>query len=477
MVFLIVFANAGCKKKKGEKTDNDLTSGTINVIFDEEDNKDSDSDKENEKSPEKDANSKDSSDKNNSSDKNSSTSDSSGNKKPSDDSSEDDSDDSSDNSDKDNEDTDDSKEYKKINCRSLNNNEWKTIELVVKNNKFYTKLDIPNDWEIESDNTITRSGIPIGKISTKASDSSAKTYEENSRNNADLVFKHSIKKYKVNNKNEYKRNFSASRLSLSGSENLFLIIDYAQLDNSAAKKLYNSFSYLGIERTMPAVANSSTKFLILGNSFIQNSKISDFLSDMLITDGKGYTVDTRVIGGAEVSNFAEDTELINKIKSGEYAYVFQGCFYSDNNSWGSETTEGPLKTIIDACNISNTGLIIFPAHNEPIAVINRAMEKYNNIYCINWKEEINSLINSGIGDNSPSGLTEADFCIDDFYKHSTPLAGYVGAHMLYKNIFGTMPPPVSENAPLSMSMIDSKLLRYSSTGLIPGQSKILKYYI
>ena len=45
--------------------------------------------------------------------------------------------------------------------------------------------------------------------------------------------------------------------------------------------------------------------------------------------------------------------------------------------------------------------------------------------------EINSLIKAG--------RDKWDFCINDAHLHSTPLAGYVGAHMIYRAIYGEVP--------------------------------------
>ena len=46
---------------------------------------------------------------------------------------------------------------------------------------------------------------------------------------------------------------------------------------------------------------------------------------------------------------------------------------------------------------------------------------------------------------SEKGIDTWDFCIDDQHKHSTPLAGYVGAHMIYRAIFGEIPKKYQSN--------------------------------
>jgi len=368
-------------------------------------------------------------------------------------------------------------DYKSIDCRKIADNEWTTIELVSNSNKLYISLSVPSDWVISDDGLIYRNDIQIGTISSKSPGTANEVFEQHSKNEGTVLFKNSIEKFVLNGVNVYKRNFKASEASVTGANNLHVTVNYSELDNNATSKIFNSLSYCGIDRKIPTIENNSKKFLILGNSFITSSLIDVFLSDMLITDGAKYVVETKTINNAEVADFASDSQLINSIGNGEYAYIFQCGFYNDLKSWGSADAEGPLKTIIDACNKSDTGLIVFPAHNESSPVINRALEKYTDIYCINWKNEINNLINSGIGESSPTSLTEADFCQNDNYKHSTPLAGYVGAHMIYRNIFGKVPPALSATAPLSMSVINSKLNNYSTTGIVPGKSAIHKYYV
>ncbi len=368
-------------------------------------------------------------------------------------------------------------DYTKIECRKVSDNEWKNVELVSNSNKLYIALTIPSDWEIKDDGFIYKKGLQIGTISSKAPGTALEIFESGSKNEGTVLFKKSVEKHNADGLNVFKRIFKASEASVSGANNLHITVNYSELDNHATEKVFNSLSHRGIDRKVPEIKNESKKFLILGNSFISSSMIGEFLSDMLITDGAKYAVETKNISSAEVSDFASDTTLINSIKNGEYAYVLQCGFYTDEKSWGSADTEGPLKKIIDACSVSDTGLIVFPAHNESAPVINRALEKYTDLYCINWKSEIDNLINSGIGESSPTSLTVADFCENDELKHSTPLAGYVGAHMIFRNIFGTVPPVLSATAPLSMTDINAKLNNYPLTGIVPGKSIVYKYYI
>lgn len=360
--------------------------------------------------------------------------------------------------------------YKDIICRSIPENGWKTVELVSKVDNSCITISIPKSWEIK-DGKILDNDTLIGEITTKAPDKSEKSYEIYSSNTGITVFRRSIEEYLNQGKTEYKRLFKVSKFTETvGSNILYILVDYDRLDNTAAAKIISSFDYLGSDRVMPEIKNDSKVFLILGNDFLNTSKIAEFLSDMLITDGSNFTVEIRIKD--TIFDFASDKNLIAEIENGNFAYIFQCGFY--NTSEQAITVTKALKTIIDASYKSNTAVVALPAHNEPNVEINNVLSAFSELYCINWKEEINSLIESGI---SYTTLTETDFCQNDKNKHSTPLAGYVGAHMIYRNIFGKIPPTLTNSAPLDMATINSKLLSYPLTGIVPGKTMISKYYI
>ena len=116
-----------------------------------------------------------------------------------------------------------------------------------------------------------------------------------------------------------------------------------------------------------------------------------------------------------------------------------------------------LDVIRKTCNRSKTQLVIFPAHNENAGVIAYARETYPSLVCLNWKNEIDLLIKSGV--------STRDFCIDDQHQHSTPLAGYVGAHMIYRAIYNELPTRPMRYA-LVQSEIDSILGNYAYVGSV-----------
>lgn len=188
--------------------------------------------------------------------------------------------------------------------------------------------------------------------------------------------------------------------------------------------------------TVPFDAEGETRpILILGNSFISTSQIGSQLKAMFdaahsfgLID-RTYSVEAYSRGYATVSKSWSD--MLAPIKRGDYSAVFMCGFYSDSD-------ETALRPYYEACLATGTPLVIFPAHNESYGL--GAVKMYPEAYHLDWRHEINRLINSGIA--------RSEFCIPDQHSHSTPLAGYVGAHMIYRALLGHSPigstlPPVS----------------------------------
>jgi hypothetical protein len=114
---------------------------------------------------------------------------------------------------------------------------------------------------------------------------------------------------------------------------------------------------------------------------------------------------------------------MDDIRNGAYACVFICGFYSIDEI----DNLGMLK---EACDESDTELVVFPAHNEGASIAKAAAEKYG-LKLLDWQGEINMFIENGVD--------VWDFCIDDQHRHSTSLGGYVGAQMIYRAICGDIP--------------------------------------
>lgn len=173
------------------------------------------------------------------------------------------------------------------------------------------------------------------------------------------------------------------------------------------------------------IQDNRNTVLILGNSFINTSNVGDILQTMC---GSDLFVEAHSRGYASVMTYAQDDHMVQNIRRGDYSVVFICGFYNY-----SDVLE--LEKIVDACEYSNTKIAIFPAHNEDSSLIADAAAMYPNAVLIDWKKEINILITKGID--------YYDFCFDDQHQHSTPLAGYVGAHMIYRAIFNEIPQTTS----------------------------------
>ena len=73
-----------------------------------------------------------------------------------------------------------------------------------------------------------------------------------------------------------------------------------------------------------------------------------------------------------------------------------------------------------------------------------------------------------------SGVDKWKLCVDDAHKHSTPLAGLVGAHMIYRAIYGEIP---SLDGIYSVNINNAKniLGDYLTTGHIDFDYEIIKF--
>ena len=225
----------------------------------------------------------------------------------------------------------------------------------------------------------------------------------------------------------------------SGQERVItLTIAYGEIDNYVQTQLREKAVYQE-HHTDPMYGSLSylqdQPIIVLGNSFISTSRIGHIYNDIAESSGKSPAMTAISRGYASISTYAQDSALLKRIANGEWAAVFLCGFY------GQDTTS--VGIIKNACDKSNTQLIIFPAHNESDQMRINATSKYPELICINWKREIDQLINEG--------RSKWDFCIDDEHSHSTPLAGYVGAMMIWRAIWGEMP-----DVTLTYGMIDQE---------------------
>ena len=205
-----------------------------------------------------------------------------------------------------------------------------------------------------------------------------------------------------------------------------LTVNYGELDKAAQDALRKEVEY-GEHTVNPRLNELSElrdkRILVIGNSFIGTSQIGNIYNKIARGSGKGELMMAVSEGYATVKTYAESEYVINRIENGDWSAVFVCGFYTNMNR--------ELGIIKRACEKSGTKLIIFPAHNENRTMIESAKREYPDLLCLDWKREIDELI--------AQGRDKWDFCYDDEHLHSTPLAGYVGAMMIWRAIYGEMP--------------------------------------
>lgn len=160
------------------------------------------------------------------------------------------------------------------------------------------------------------------------------------------------------------------------------------------------------------------KILILGNSFIASSQIGVCLQEIAGANRVSLMVDAISRGNAEVITYASDSEMLGKIKSGEYDVIFLCGFYQDMDA-----------ELVKIMNIlpASTKLVIFPAHNESEHFPYYSRSLHPELGLADWKGFISQMINDGI-------KTER-FCVMDYYRHSNSLGGYAGACLIYSYLY------------------------------------------
>ena len=321
------------------------------------------------------------------------------------------------------------------------------IRISVSEIKKVLQLDLPKDWTLKRKDgktvEIYFKNKKIGVITTDTLDKPLDYFEPKNCNSdiKEISVDWQINWYTDSGNSVLRRCFEIVCDPVNEDFPLSIQVNYEEIDDNGALTLANSALTVPAHKK-DAYLNNSKKILILGNSHLITSRIDEFLTDMLKVSNKDYTVETMARGYASASTFAQDKYLCDRISDGEYAYVFQCGLYNYYDKEG-------IEIIKNACDISATPIIIFPAYNEGFSIIDSAVKSFSNLPCLNWKSEIEKLMKSGVD--------YYDLCMDDEPQHSKPLAGYVGAYAIYKNLFNELPGDLSNSAPLTNQYIRSKL--------------------
>lgn len=359
-------------------------------------------------------------------------------------------------------------DYKTIECTDIEN--WKDIGIKWKGNDFVFVTKFPSEWELvplegeeETTFVIFRDGADIGVVSTVAPKTSVDTLESQFFEIGDIELDYDVRKVKEGKRYVFRRVFGF----FYDDFRVFFEIDYNELDDANCLYIANSIAEGskngGVVEIPMEGGNSSRRTIVIGNSFIRTSQIGDYLKLFYNLGNKHYTLESFTHNGQSVEDYAKESWL-KEFRNGTYHVVFLCGLY---NAKDAEN----FPKVVEACKQSNTKLVIFPAHNEKFGRVEEIREKYPDICYLGWRDEINLFINNG-------GVDYYDFCINDGDQHSKPLAGYVGAHMMYCALYGEVPPVYTAVKPHSISYLQSMLGEdYIKTGIAPGERIYTVYEI
>ncbi len=327
---------------------------------------------------------------------------------------------------------------------------------------YLLSLGLPAEWVLSAKSggyIFFRENQEIGRIfSGEAEDTSEWTVvkSEESADSGLLTGTH-IERRGSGDGAEYRYRFCYSYAFGSESRLVTMTVKLDEVDSFLEQSLAfaGSVVRVGSDSGIGCLADSSvSNIAILGNSFVGSgsSNIGAITQEMLEKNGKRCTVDAVSRGMANISTYTDDSSMMQKISSGYYDIVFICGLYSTSQVQN-------LSLLKSACYRGNAKLVIFPAHNESASAITQAKNAYPDLVCLDWKNEIDMLI-------SNKKIDRWEFCVDDYYNHSTPLAGYVGAHMIYRAIYSEVP-TVPLASSIQQSYVNSLLGDYVTTGSIP----------
>ena len=348
--------------------------------------------------------------------------------------------------------------YKEIKCRAAGG--YEQFFFSFKDESYALSVVMPKEWSFTKSNSSTylikRGSEVIGKA-VSGSDGVSDTWisvRENKATYSDPVLTSYIERSGSGETLKFRYRFHYAFEIGGVQRELCITVDYAELTALAEQKI-RMFSSVKEFATDPGYdllkgAPIDRGILIVGNSFVGSSNIGNILLEMLNLNGKDVHIRWISRGYAHVDTYANDTELIGEIYSGRYGIVFVCGYYSSDQS-------EHLWVIEDACSASDSALVMFPAHNESRNAITHTQSEHQGIVCLDWKAELDALIEQGVD--------KWDLCYDDDHLHSTPLAGYVGAHMIYRAIYGENPRG-SMSSSISQQQIKAILGKYGATGIV-----------
>lgn len=332
---------------------------------------------------------------------------------------------------------------------------YKRNHFAIKDSEYVITLELPQEWSLSKDSDtlykIKRAGNEIGFITISEPTDSAEWSEVTSREKQidQMTATESVEKHGTKNTLEFRYRWRYSYTENGKNHELNLYVTCAETPTLIGYKLM-SLATIKPRRTdpnfgvLPAELDGKS-MLVVGNSFVGTSDIGDILQNLFTVNGKSSTVHSISIGMGNIGKYAVDEQILSALRSGAYDVLFISGFYTNDDTYS-------LEVIKNVCDENGISVIVLPAHNENQASAERSASALN-IPIINWKSELDELLSSGVD--------KLALCINDSYSHSTPLAGYVGAHMIYRAIYGEAPSNIGSYL---SSLEISKLGDYARTG-------------
>lgn len=346
--------------------------------------------------------------------------------------------------------------YKSLKCTDIN--DFRKVNFVAGEGYTALNLSFPKLWKLKKSEDgnflICRGSLEIGSVIIGEDSDGGEVMESAEKTRQKVKYTYTVNKYGEGADVEYFRKLLFEYNDGDTTEKITIKVKYTEIDDGGMdmiKTLAQPVDYACVPEmgTIPfSEGNGNKSILILGNSFIYTSQIGNTLQDLC-----GDKCKVTGISRANVSvlHYVADEAMLERIASGQYGMLFMCGFFS------SKDVEA-FEEIQEACEKSDTVLVIFPAHNEVVTSVNSAKSKFSeSAHFLDWRTALNNLVLSGVD--------YWDLCMHDGPEHSTPLAGYVGAYMIYCAVFGEVP----ENVPttsITQEYIEEKLGDYHEQGRI-----------
>lgn len=347
-------------------------------------------------------------------------------------------------------------DYKSLKCTDIN--DFKKINLVYGDGFTALNISFPKLWKLKKQDDgnfhVCRGSLEIGSLVIGEDGNGGEVLERAEKTRPKVKYTYTVERFGEGEDAQYFRKLLIEYRDGEDTEKVTLKVKYTEIDDGGIDMIRTlaqpvEYACLPEMGTIPfSEGNGKKSILILGNSFVNSSRIGNTLQDLCGDECKITGVSR---SNVSVLHYAADEEMLERIESGQYGILFMCGFFS------SKDVE-EFEKIQEACEKSDTVLVIFPAHNEVVTSINSAKSKFSeSAHFLDWRTTLNNLVISGVD--------YWDLCMHDGPEHSTPLAGYVGAYMIYCAVFGKTPQNIPKTS-ISYDYIQEKLGDYPEQGRI-----------